>query len=133
MTLPTNIDATDHSGLTIDDHESYHDALHTMYNRNRILEENQDFILGNHGLVNVDTSSFAVTATLPDNAAYAGQSYIIRRDGANTVIIDRAGSDTFDDGDIQKTLDSDGATIGIFSIGDGEWKILAVEGTVGGS
>ena len=84
-------------------------------------------------IINVDTSGGAVVITLPDVAALNGKPYLIRRDGANTVTIDRAGSDTFDDADIQKTLDSDSAAIGIFSIGDGEWKIVATEGTVGGS
>ncbi len=84
-------------------------------------------------VVNVDTAGGTVVVTLPDNAAFDGKSYLIRRDGGNTVTIDRAGSDTFDDADVQKTLDSDGAAIGIFSIGDGEWKIVGTEGTVGGS
>ena len=82
---------------------------------------------------NVDTSGGAVVITLLDNAVAIGKSFLIRRDGANTVTIDRAGSDTFDDADVQKTLDSDSAAIGIFSIGDTEWKIVATEGTVGGS
>ncbi len=84
-------------------------------------------------VVNVDSSGGTVVVTLPDNAAFDGKSYLIRRDGSNTVTIDRAGSDTFDDTDIQKTLDTDSAAIGIFSIGDGEWKIVGTEGTVGGS
>ncbi len=84
-------------------------------------------------VVNMDSSGGTRVVTLPDNAAFDGKSYLIRRDGSNTVTIDRAGSDTFDDADIQKTLDSDSAAIGIFSIGDGEWKIVATEGTVGGS
>ncbi len=85
------------------------------------------------GIINMDTAGGARVITLPLAAAVKGKSYLIRRDGANTVTIDRAGSDTFDDADIQKTLDSDGAAIGIFSIGDGEWKIVGTEGTVGGS
>ena len=85
------------------------------------------------GIVNIDTAGGAVVITLPDVSAFTGKNYLIRRDGANTVTIDRAGSDTFDDADIQKTLDSDSAAIGIFSIGDTEWKIVATEGTVGGS
>ena len=84
-------------------------------------------------IVNIEATASVRTVTLPDNAAFDGKGYLIRRDGANTVTIDRAGSDTFDDADIQKTLDSDGAAIGIFSIGDGEWKIVGTEGTVGGS
>ena len=85
------------------------------------------------GIVNIDTAGGAVVVTLPDVSAFTGKSYLIRRDGASTVTIDRAGTDIFDDADIQKTLDSDSAAIGIFSIGDGEWKIVATEGTVGGS
>ena len=85
------------------------------------------------GVVNVDSSGGTVVITLPDNGNHSSRNYLIRRDGANTVTIDRAGSDTFDDGDVQKTLDSDGAAIGIFSIGDTEWKIVGVEGAVGGS
>ena len=85
------------------------------------------------GVVNVETTAAARIITLPDNAVFDGKQYLIRRDGANTVTIDRAGTDTFDDADIQKTLDSDSAAIGIFSIGDGEWKIVGTEGSVGGS
>ncbi len=86
-----------------------------------------------HGVVNMESTAATRIVTLPDNAAFDGKGYLIRRDGSNTVTIDRAGSDTFDDADVQKTLDSDGAAIGIFSIGDGEWKIVGTEGTVGGS
>ena len=86
-----------------------------------------------HGVVNMESTAATRTVTLPDNADFNGKSYLIRRDGSNTVTIDRAGADTFDDADVQKTLDTDSAAIGIFSIGDGEWKIVATEGTVGGS
>lgn len=86
-----------------------------------------------NGVVNVDTSGGGVTITLPDNADASWKNYLIRRDGANTVTINRAGSDTFDDADVQKTLDTDSASINIFSIGDSEWKIVGTEGTVGGS
>ncbi len=85
-----------------------------------------------HSIVNMARSG-AATVNLPDNATFSGKSYLIRRDGTGVITIDRAGSDTFDDGDIAKTLDSDGAAIGIFSIGDTEWKIVGTEGTVGGS
>ncbi len=85
------------------------------------------------GIVNVDTSGGTVVVTLPDNAAFAGIGFAIYRDGANTVTINRAGSDTFADGDVQKTLDSDEAGIGIYSIGDTEWKNGGSQGTVGGS
>lgn len=78
----------------------------------------------------VDTSGGAVTVTLPDNAAAVGKSYLIRRDGGSAVTINRAGTDTFDDAATSKSLDTDGAGIGIFSVGDGEWKIVATEGTV---
>ncbi len=86
-----------------------------------------------HGVVNIDTSGGTVVVTLPDVNAFDGIGFLIRRDGASVVTIDRAGSDTFDDADVQKTLDTDSAAIGIFSIGDTEWKIVATEGTVGGS
>jgi hypothetical protein len=85
------------------------------------------------GVINVDTSGGVVTITLPDNGDFNGKGFLIRRDGASVVTIDRAGSDTFDDADVQKTLDADSAAIGIFSIGDTEWKIIATEGMVGGS
>lgn len=80
--------------------------------------------------LNVDTSGGAVTVTLPDNAAATGRSYLIRRDGASAVTINRAGTDTFDDAATSKSLDTDSAGIGILSVGDGEWKIIATEGTV---
>ncbi len=106
---------------------------------NRLSSDTAYEISGNttpswdHGILNVDTSGGAVVITLPDNTLFEGKQYLIRRDGASTVTIDRAGSDTFDDADVQKTLDSDSAAIGIFSIGDTEWKIVATQGTVGGS
>jgi len=55
---------------------------------------------------------------------YAGKQYQIRRDGANTVTVTRAGSDTFDTGATSITLGADGDILDIVSIGDGEWKIL---------
>ena len=81
-------------------------------------------------ILNVDTSGGAVTITLPDNAAATGKSYLIRRDGGSNVTINRAGSDTFDDAATSKTLGADSSSIGIYSIGDTEWKIVATEGTV---
>ncbi len=83
-----------------------------------------------YGIVNVETTAAGRSVTLPDNATYSGKSYLIRRDGANGVTINRAGSDTFDDAATSKSLDTDGAAIGIFSIGDGEWKIVGTQGTV---
>ena len=83
-----------------------------------------------HAVVNVDTSGGTRVVTLPDCNTFAGKNYLIRRDGSNTVTINRAGSDTFDDAATSKSLDTDGAAIGIFSIGDGEWKIVGTQGTV---
>lgn len=85
-------------------------------------------------VVNVDSSGGAIVITLPDNADFTTKNYFIRRDGSNLVTINAVGSDDFSDGDTTKTLDADdGAAIGIYSIGDGEWKIVGIEGTVGGS
>ena len=81
-------------------------------------------------VVNMDSSGATRAVTLPDNATYAGKSFLVRRDGTNTVTVTRAGSDTFDDAATSKSLDTDGASIGIFSIGDGEWKIVGTSGTV---
>jgi hypothetical protein len=86
-----------------------------------------------YSVVNVDSSGGTIIITLPDNAAFDGVNYFIHRDGSNVVTINRAGSDTFEDGDTSKTLDSDPSAIGIYSIGDTEWKIAGIEGTVGGS
>ncbi len=109
------------------------DATYRLRGGVTLEESTATTLTWDHGVLNVDTSGGAVVITLPDNAAFDGKNYLIRRDGASTVTIDRAGSDTFDDGDTAKTLDSDSAAIGIFSIGDTEWKIVATEGTVGGS
>ena len=89
----------------------------------------------NMAVVNVDSSAAPVVVTVPDNADFSGIGWLVRRDGANTVTINLSGADTFSDGDTTKTLDSDdpGAAIGFFSIGDAEYKIVATEGTVGGS
>jgi len=81
-------------------------------------------------IINMESTGGTRAVTLPDNADYAGKSYLIRRDGGNDVTVTRAGSDTFDDAATVKTLASDGAAIGIFSIGDGEWKIVGIQGTV---
>ena len=81
-------------------------------------------------VVNMESTAATRAVTLPDNATYAGKSFLIRRDGSNTVTVTRAGSDTFDDAATSKSLDTDGASIGIFSIGDGEWKIVGTNGTV---
>ncbi len=82
-----------------------------------------------HDIISGDASS---TFTLPDCATYEGKSYLIQRDGG-TVTIDVSGADTFKGGDTQKTLDTDGAAIRVYSIGTSEWKIAGTEGTVGGS
>ncbi len=76
------------------------------------------------GVVNVDTSGGAVVITLPDNANHSSREYMIHRDGANTVTVNRAGSDTFSTGAISITLAADGDVLHIISIGDGVWKIL---------
>ncbi len=81
-------------------------------------------------IINAESTGGVVAITLPDNAAAVGKSYLVRRDGTNNVTITRAGTDTFDDAATSKTLGADGSAIGIFSIGDGEWKIVATEGTV---
>ncbi len=109
------------------------DATYRLHGGVTLEESTATTLTWDHGVLNVDTSGGAVVITLPDVAAFDGKNYLIRRDGASVVTINRAGSDTFDDADVQKTLDSDSAAIGIFSIGDGEWKIVATEGTVGGS
>ncbi len=83
-----------------------------------------------HDIISADTTSPQV---LPDATTYDGKSYLIRRRGGNQVIIDVSGSDTFDDSDTQKTLDSQGAAIGVFSDGSTSWRIVGTEGSVGGS
>lgn len=83
-----------------------------------------------HRIVNVDTAGGASIVTLPDCNTYSGHGFLFRRDGASSVTINRAGSDTFDDAATSKVLGSDGAAIGFFSIGDTEWKIVDTIGTV---
>lgn len=85
------------------------------------------------GVVNVDTSGGTVPITLPTAAAAAGRTFVLRREGANTATVTRAGTDTFSDGNTVQTLNSDGAVLSIFSVGDGTWKIASVEGSVVGS
>ena len=81
-------------------------------------------------VLNVDTSGGTVAVTLPDCAASAGRGFLIRRDGGSNATVVRAGSDTFSDAATTKTLGSDGAAIGVVSVGGGEWKIVSAEGTV---
>ncbi len=76
------------------------------------------------GVLNVETTAAARVVTLPDNAAFDGKEYLIHRDGANTVTVNRAGSDTVSTGAISITLAADGDVLHIISIGDGVWKIL---------
>ncbi len=83
-----------------------------------------------HSIVNADTTDPMV---LPDAVLYSGKMYLIRRRGGNTITIDVSGSDTFDDGDTQKTLDTESAAIGVFSQGTSDWQIVDTKGTVGGS
>ncbi len=91
-------------------------------------------LTASHGVVNVDTAGGAVVITVPDNGIYTGVMWMVRRDGANLVTLNLSGSDTFSDGDTTKTLDADdGAAIGFYSVGGGEYKIVGTEGTVGGS
>lgn len=80
--------------------------------------------------INVDTSGGAGTINLPSVAAAEGRTFIIRRDGANSVTINRDGTDTFDDAATSKTLGADSSAIGIGSVADTEWKIVSTEGTV---
>lgn len=86
-----------------------------------------------YSIVNMESTGGARVVTMPAVADQNGHSFYIHRDGSNTVTINRAGSDTFEDGDTAKTLDTDGASIGLYSIGDTEWKIAGTRGTVGGS
>ena len=76
------------------------------------------------GVVNMETTAAARVVTLPDNAAFDGKEYVIHRDGANIVTVNRAGSDTFSTGATSITLGADGDVLHIVSIGDGVWKIL---------
>jgi hypothetical protein len=84
-----------------------------------------------HSIVNVDTSSGAVTITLPSCASVIGKSYFIRRDGANSVTVD-SGTDTYSDTGTatDRTLGADASAIWLFSVGGTEWKIALKEGTV---
>ena len=85
------------------------------------------------GIVNVDTSGGAVTITLPDptGAAILYKAYIVRRDGGSAVTID-PGTNTWSDTgtSADKTLGSDGAAIGVMSVGTSEWKVVSTTGTV---
>ena len=87
----------------------------------------------NMGVVNMSSDGGTRVVTVPDAVTSDGLGWIVRRRGSNTVTINLSGADTFDDGDTTKTLDSDKAAIGFFSVGDSEYQILATEGTVGGS
>ncbi len=86
-----------------------------------------------HGIVSINSAGGIRVVTLPDADDFDGKNYLIRRRGGNRVDINAVGADDFSDGDTTKTLDSDGAAIGIFSVGVGEWMIVGTEGTVGGS
>jgi parallel beta-helix repeat protein len=81
-------------------------------------------------IINAYSTGGAFTVTLPDNAAAEGRGFIIRREGTNNVTVARAGADTIDGAGANKTLGSDEAAIGLFSIGDGDWKVVSTEGTV---
>ncbi len=69
--FPTDIDATDHSGLTADDHERFHDGLHGVYNTPAIGQTKT----ASYTLVYADANEViefdataATTLTVPDNA-----------------------------------------------------------------
>ncbi len=102
----------------IGDKRVFLDAIHAK-------EEDASFTLDvADRIVNVTSASGARTVTLPDNAAFDGKEYLIHRDGANIVTVNRAGSDTFDTGATGIVLGADGDVLHIVSIGDGVWKIL---------
>ena len=88
-------------------------------------EESASFTLDlEDGVVNIESTAAARVVTLPDNAAFDGKEYMIHRDGANIVTVNRAGSDTFDTGATSIVLGQDGDVLHIISIGDGVWKLL---------
>ncbi len=87
----------------------------------------------NMGVVNMSSDGGTRVVTTPDAVASDGLGWLVRRRGSNTVTINLSGGDTFDDGDTTKTLDEDKAAIGFFSVGDSEYQIVDIKGTVGGS
>jgi hypothetical protein len=86
----------------------------------------------NHSVVNVNTGGGAVIVTLPDADTFQGIRYFIRRDGGSNVTIDVSGADTFSDLTTQKILTTNGEAIGVYSIGDGQWKLVE-DGGAGGT
>ncbi len=123
------------SGISGVNQISYGGSRNVIVGSNVLVREvdGADTLDWQTSVLNVTSYSGTRVITLPDVNLYEGYSFLIRREGTNTVTIDVAGSDVFDDSDTQKTLDSNSAAIGIFSIGDAQWKIVGTEGTVGGS
>lgn len=112
------------TGTIIRNNDGYPDKIAIELTAGRILT------VTDPPVINAESTGGVVAITLPDNADSVGKSFLIRRDGTNNVTITRTGTDTFDDAATSKTLGADSSAIGIFSIGDGEWKIVATEGTV---
>lgn len=79
------------------------------------ISQNTELSASTGGTYIAQSSSQQITVTLPALSAVPadGVRYLIKREGTNSVIINRAGSDTYEDGSTSKTLYQDYAAISI--------------------
>lgn len=113
------------------DHRDHHPILHAKWNREHPQQVSTSQTLTDaYTALVVNSNTSGPTLTLPETTALDNHVYVIVRSGTNNVVVARSGSDTFSDAATSKTLASDGAAIGIMSIGDQTWYISGERGTV---
>lgn len=113
-------------------HTAWSQQVSTWANAFHTQVVNSSIILSDlYGLVIVTSDDGVRTLTLPSAATAGRGGYLIIRDGSNNVVLNRAGSDTFNDGSTSKTLASDGASIAVVSQqNQTTWYITGERGSV---
>lgn len=95
----------------------------SFYNKFSIVTKTSAYTLtDNDYIVNGDTTSAAITFTLPAAAGRIGLEYIIKNMGTKNLTIDGNASETIDDS-LTKILTNKYASINIISNGTG-WLIV---------
>ena len=120
---------------TVEDQQAGHltdtNTLHTWCNAFHSASVTDVTLADTHGVVIVDSSAAARVITLPSAATAGEAGFVIIRDGANTVTVNCAGSDTFNDASTSKVLATSGDVLGIVAKASGtKWFITGERGSV---
>lgn len=70
------------------------------------------------------TDGGAFNFALPSNADAKGRTLFFRREGANNLTLQRNGADTIDGIAANFVIEEDLSGVGLFSVGDGDWKTI---------